>query len=178
MSYTTACNRLTFRGCYFDLTVGGTSTVGIAGTGATQTPSRVLVEDCVFDADNTGTSGGACLDTSAGKAFLVRNNRFRFSAQGAAVTTYTTFIQVNAGTVGTISDNYFVGELSATAAATSAVLGVTMTANGTLHLYRNIVAAIVTTPFKGFAAGDCDLGLNYIGTVAGGTGGTLITSTT
>jgi hypothetical protein len=178
VSYTTACNRLTFRGCYFDLTVGAASTAGVAGTGATQTPSNLLIEDSIFEVDNTGTSGSFALDVSAAKRFLVRNSRFRFSAQGAAVAAHTTMIKVNAGAVGTFEDNKITAELSATATITNGISGTTMTANGSIHLIRNIVGAVVTNPFTGFAAGDCDLALNYIGTVAGGTGGSLITSTT
>lgn len=178
VSFTTACNSLTFRGCYFDQTVGAATTGGIIATGATQLPTGMLIEDCVFACDNTGTSGSFALNVGAAKGFLVRDSHFRFIGQGAAVAAHTTMIKVNAGAVGTFDNNRITAVTSATATITNGVSGATMTANGSIHLIRNIVSAIVTNPFTGFAAGDCDLALNYIGTVAGGTGGTLITSTT
>lgn len=178
MSFTTACNSLTVRGCYFDLTVGAATTGGIIATGATQANTGMLLEDNVFACDNTGTSGSFALNVGAAKGYIVRNNHFRFVAQGAGVAAHTTMIKVNAGAVGEFLDNRISALTSATATITNGISGATMTANGSIHLYRNIVGAIVTNPFTGFAAGDADLALNYIGTVAGGTGGTLITSTT
>lgn len=178
VSFTTACNSLTFRGCYFDQTVGGATTGGIIATGATQAPTGFLMEDCVVNCDNTGTSGSFALNVGAAKGYIVRNNHFRFVGQGAAVAAHTTMIKVNAGAVGEFLDNKIMALTSATATITNGISGATMTANGSIHLERNLVGAIVTNPFTGFAAGDANLVLNYIGTVAGGTGGTLITSTT
>lgn len=178
VSYTTACNRLTFRGCYFDQTVGAASTAGIAGTGATQAPTGMLVEDCIFACDNTGTSGSFALDVSAAVGFIVRNNTFRMNAQGAGVAAHTTMVKVNDNANGLFDGNSFYSLNSGAATITNGIAGVSMTGAGVIRMYRNLVGAVVTNPFTGFAAADADLLNNYIGTVAGGTGGTLITSTT
>lgn len=178
MTYTSAANRLAVRGCYYDLTVGAASTAGLVGTGATQAPANMLVEDTIFAVDNTGTSGSFAFDASAAVDFLVRSCVFRFNAQGAGVVAHTTMIKVNAGSAGTFDRNDIVAQVSATATITNGISGATLTANGQLHLWGNRVSAVVTNPFTGFAAANVDLLNNYIGTVAGGTGGTLITSTT
>ncbi len=177
-TYTTAANSLTLRGCYFDLTVGAASTAGLVGTGATQANTNMLLEDTVFAVDNTGTSGSYALDLSAAVDFMVRKSVFRFNAQGSGVAAHTTMVKVNAGSAGTISDCDIVAQVSGTATITNGISGAALTANGQLHLVRNTVSAVVTNPFTGFSASNVDLLNNYIGTVAGGTGGSLITSTT
>lgn len=177
-SFTTAVNSLTMRGCYFDMTVGAASTGGLIATGATQAPTNMLIEDSVFAVDNTGTSGSFAFNAGATVNLMARNNTFRFNAQGAGVAAHTTMIKVNAGTAGVFDGNRIVAQVSATATITNGISGATLTASGQMHLYNNLVSAVVTNPFTGFAAGNVDLLNNYIGTVAGGTGGTLITSTT
>jgi hypothetical protein len=178
MTFTTAASRLTVRGCYFDTTVGAASTGGLIATSATQAPSGLLIEDCIFACDNTGTSGSFALNMGAAVNSMVRYNTFRFNAQGAGVAAHTTMIKVNAGTAATFEQNRIVAQVSATATITNGISGATLTASGQFHLLGNLVSAVVTNPFTGFAAGNVDLLNNYIGTVAGGTGGTLITSTT
>jgi len=177
-SFTTAVNSLTMRGCYFDLTVGGASTGGLIATGATQAPTNMLIEDCTFACDNTGTSGSFAFNAGAVVNLMARNNTFRFNAQGASVAAHTTMIKCNAGTAGTFDGNRIVAQVSGTATITNGISGAALTANGQLHLMNNLVSAVVTNPFTGFSASNVDLLNNYIGTVAGGTGGTLITSTT
>lgn len=178
MSFTTACSRLTVRGCYFDLTVGAASTGGIIATSATQAPANVLIEDNTFAFDNTGTSGSFGLNIGAATSYYVKNNVFRHNAAGAGVVAHTTAVQVNDNAKGVFDGNQIYSNDSTVATITNGILGVAMTSAGVIRFYRNLVGAIVTNPFTGFAASDADLLNNYIGTVAGGTGGTLITSTT
>ena len=179
LSFTTACSRLTVRGCYFDLTVGAASTGGIIATSATQAPANVLIEDSLFAFDNTGTSGSFGLNIGAAIHYLVRNNHFRLNAKGAGVVAHTTAVQVNDVANGLFDGNYFYSSLGSAAAITNGILGVAMAGTAAIRFWHNKVLGVsVTNPFTGFAASDADLLLNYVGTVAGGTGGTLITSTT
>lgn len=178
VSFTTGCNSLTFRGCYFDQTIGGASTGGIIATGATQAPTGMLIEDCIFAADNTGTSGSFALNVGAAVGYLVRNNTFRHNAQGAGVGAWTTAVKVNDNANGLFDGNRIYSLNSGAGTITNGISGVSMTGTGVIRFYNNLVGAVVTNPFTGFAASDGDLLNNFIGTVAGGTGGTLITSTT
>lgn len=180
IDFTTAANRLTVRGCFFDIaTVAGNSGVkGLAATGATQAPVRLSVTNCTFEEDNTGTSHGVALDVGASTAFIVKACDFHNLGTGAGVAAWTAAVQVNDVAHGMFRDNDFYTLLGSAAAITGGIKGVSMTGASELMCWGNRFGVTVTSPITGFAGADVDLLNNYVATVAGGTGGTLITSTT
>jgi len=180
IDFTTAANHLTVANCFFDLAtpVGHASTKGLAATGATQAPTYLYVKNCVFEEDNTGTTHGPALDVGAAIAFRVEGNSFYNLGTGAAVTAWAIAVQVNDVAHGMFAGNKFFTLLGSAAAITAGIKGVSMTGASELQLWNNQFGVTVTNPFNNFAGADCDLCLNYVATVAGGTGGTLITSTT
>lgn len=180
IDFTTAASHLTLANCFFDLAtpVGHASTKGLAATSATQAPTYLSVRNCSFEEDNTGTTHGPALDVGAGIAFRVEDNYFYNLGTGSGVTAWAIAVQVNDVAHGMFRNNRFFTLLGSAAAITAGIKGVAMTGASELQLWENKFGVTVTNPFNNFAAADCDLCLNYVATVAGGTGGTLITSTT
>lgn len=180
IDFTTAADRLSVWNCFFDLTTpaGHLSTKGIAATGATQAPNRVHIEGCVFEEDNSGSSQGPAIDIGAGIAFrIARNHCYNIGSVGSE-TAWAVAMQVNDVAHGLFDGNYFYTMLGSSAAITAGIKGVTMAGTGILSFWHNKFAVSVTNPITGFAASDVDLNLNYVATVAGGSGGSLITSST
>lgn len=180
IDFTTAADNLTVVNSFFDLAtpVGHASTKGLAATGATQANKKMFVKNCYFEEDNTGTSHGAALDVGAGIGFRVEGNHFYNLGTGAGVAAWTVALQVNDVAHGMIRSNEFYTLLGGAAAITAGIKGVSMTGSSELQCWTNMFGVNVTGPITGFAGADVDLLNNYVATVAGGTGGTLITSTT
>lgn len=180
IDFTTAANNLTVWNCFFDLAtpVGHASTKGLAATGATQAPVKLLVRGCTFEEDNTGTSHGAGLDVGAAIAFRIETSKFYNLGTGAGVGAWTKAVQVNDVAHGMFKSNEFYTLLGGAAAITGGILGVAMTGTSMLSFHDNRFGVSVTNPITGFAASDCDLANNIIASVAGGAGGANITSTT
>lgn len=180
LTFTTAASRLRVLNCYIDLATvaGNASTGGIFGTSTTQAPADIQIIGCVFKEANAGTTNGAGLSLGAAVGFLVEDCYFvkQFTASSAAWTSATV---VNTNTTGLFVNNtFFAAGGGAGDVITNGVKGASLAGTSVVGLMRNVVGVKTTNPFTSFAAGDCDLALNYVATVAGGTGGTLITSTT
>lgn len=180
IDFTTAADTLTVVNCFFDLAtpLGHASTKGLAATGATQANKKLFVKNCYFEEDNTGTSHGAALDVGAGIGFRVEGNHFYNLGTGAGVGAWTLAVQVNDVAHGMFKGNEFYTLLGSAAAITAGIKGVSMTGASELQCWYNLFGVTVTNPITNFAGADVDLLNNYVATVAGGTGGTLITSTT
>lgn len=180
IDFTTAADNLSIVNSFFDLAtpVGHASTKGIAATGATQAPKKLFIKNCFFEEDNTGTSHGAAIDVGASIGFRVEGNHCYNLGTGAGVGAWTTAMKVNDVAHGIFRGNEFYTLLGSAAAMSAGITGVSMTGASEIQCWNNMFGVTVTAPFTGFAGADVDLLNNYVATVAGGTGGTLITSTT
>lgn len=179
LDYTTAAARLRFIYCMVDLTVNVAhlNTRGIFATSTAQVPPDVMVRGCVFKESNAGTSNGPALELGAAVNFIV-SNCFIVKDFLASSVAWASAIVVNSGTTGAFVDNTFTAYGGAAGdALTVGVLGAALTNAAVVLFERNVTGVNVTKMASTFAAADCDLVLNYIATVAGGTGGTLITAT-
>lgn len=187
ISFTTAASRLRLVNCMLDLatTTNHNSNRGMvgessasAGTDATQAPVDIQVVGCYIKEANGGTSNGAALDLSAAVNFLV-SDCYIYKEFTASSVAWTLAVQVNDNTSGVFDNNViFCTGGGAGDAITAGIKGASLTGASVVSFKRNLVGVNVTSPFTGFAAADCDLGLNYVATAAGGSGGSLITSTT
>jgi hypothetical protein len=180
VDYSAAAHRLRFIDCMVDLTVATAhaSTRGIFGSATSVTPADIVFRGCVFKESNAGTTNGAGLDLGAATNFIVSNCLFikDFLASSAA---WTSAVVVNDGTTGAFMDNHWLAYGGAAGdAITNGILGASLTGAGVVFMGRNLFSVTVTKPAEDFAAADVDLALNYVSTVAGGTGGTLLTATT
>jgi hypothetical protein len=180
VDFTTAAHRLTFRHCYIDLTTATAhaNTRGIHATGATQAPNRVSFQGCVIEESNAGTSNGAAIELGAALNFLVERCLIRKLLRTSSAA-WAVAVQMQDNCTGTIRDNdvQAIGG-AAGDAITKGFAGVTHTAAAAVLCARNVKSVNVTALFDDWAAADLDLANNYTATVAGGTGGTLITTTT
>jgi hypothetical protein len=180
VDYTAAADRLRFIQCMIDLTsaTAHASTRGIFGSATTVAPSDIMFDRCVAIESNAGTTNGAAIDLGAAKNFTVQNCAFvkKFLASSVA---WTSAVVVNDNASGTFAYNRVMPYGGAAGdAITNWVLGAALT-NAAVVLFEGNIAGVNVTKFaEDFAAADCDLALNYVATVAGGTGGTLITATT
>ena len=180
VTYTTAADRLRFKHCMVDMTgvVGHANTKGIISTGATQAPRACRWQGCYFKAGVATTSSGVILDLGACTEFLVENSVIFHDGFVASATAWTSAVKVNDNATGIFRMNDLIAS-NVAVAVTSFITGVTHTGAGAVQFIRNTTTVNTSgAPFTGWAAADCDLALNYVATVAGGTGGTLITSTT
>ena len=180
VTFTTAANRLRFKHCMVDLTgvTGHANTKGITGTGATQAPRRLRLQGCWLKAGVATTSSGYALDVSAAVEFMVEKCVVWHDGFVASAVAWTAAIKVNDNATGMFRDNELIAS-NVAVAVTGFIVGVTHTGAGAIQFVRNTTTVNTSgAPFTGWAAADCDLCLNYVATVAGGTGGTLVTSTT
>jgi len=180
INFTTAANRLLFRDCLIDMKTpaGHASTRGIAATGATQAPDRVVIQNCDFVEDNAGTSQGVAVEFAATTNLRFERNTV-YKELAASSAAWAVAVQFQDNCTGIVRDNdvMCVGG-AAGDAITKGFNGVTHTSAAAILFARNYKGVNVTLLFDDWAAADVDLANNYTATVAGGTGGTLITATT
>lgn len=177
MTFTTASDRLTIRDCMVDMKtpVGHANTKGIIASGATQAPDGLTILATHFLEGNGGTSCGIALEVGAAVNFLVGGSRFIHDSTVASSATWTTACQAQDNCQGSFVGNYVSG---GGGTITNGFRGVTHTGAGIVQFVNNLFTVAVTNPITAWAAGDVGLLNNYVATVAGGTGGTLITSST
>lgn len=180
VTFTTAAHRLRFKHCMVDMigVTGHANTKGITGTGATQAPVGLRVQGCFFRAGVATTSSGYCLDISAATEYIVEKCLIYHNGFISSAVAWTAACKVNDNSNGVWRDNDLIAS-NVAVAVTGFIVGVTMTGAGQVQFIRNTTTVNTSgAAFTGWAAADADLCLNYVATVAGGTGGTLITSTT
>lgn len=177
MTFTTACDRLTVKDCMVDMKtpVGHANTKGIIASGSTQAPDGVHILNTLFLEGNGGTSCGIALEIGASVNFLVGGNRFQHDSTVASSATWTTAVQAQDNCQGTFVSNFVNG---GGGTITNGFKGITHTGAGIVQFVSNLFTVAVTNPITSWAAADVGLLNNYVATVAGGTGGTLVTSST
>ncbi len=179
VTMTTAAARTKFVHCMVDNTgvVGSASTQGIAVTTA-NLPRGVTFLGCIFKDASVTTSHGAALLLAASVDFLLKDCIIYKDGQIASAQTWTTAVVLESGCTGTLIDvNYFGSEVSV--GTTKVFTAASLAGAGVVHALRcNTTVNTGGLMFDDFAAADMDLCLCYIGTVAGGTGGTLNTVST
>jgi hypothetical protein len=177
LTYTTACDRLTIRNCMIDMKTpaGHANTKGIISTGNTQAPDGLNISHNLFLEGNGGTSCGICLEVAASVDFIVSYNRFLHDSTVASSATWTTAVQAQDNCQGEFLGNIVNG---GGGTITNGFRGVTHTGAGIVQFIGNLFSVAVTNPITNWAASDVGLLNNYVATVAGGTGGTLVTSST
>lgn len=179
VSMTTAAARTKFVHCMVDNTgvTGHANTRGIIVTTA-NLPRGVHFLGCLFKDASVTTSCGAALNLAASVDFWLYKCTIYKDGQIASGTAWTTAIILEDLSTGTFEEvNAIISEVSV--GITKVITGTTMTGAGTIHGIR--CTQTVNTGgllFDDFAAADMDLCLNYVATVAGGTGGTLISAST
>ena len=179
VTMTTAAARTKFVHCMVDNTgvTGHASTKGIVVTTA-NLPRGVHFMGCVFKDASVTTSNGEALNLAASKDFWLFKCTVYKDGQIASGTAWTTAVVVEDLATGTFEEmNAIISEVSV--GITKVVTGAALTGAGLIHAIRCTMT--VNTGgllFDDFAAADMDLCLNYVATVAGGTGGTLITAST
>lgn len=142
----------------------GTSILGIDATGAA---AGVVIERGYFRADG---AFGAMIDTTALVNSLVQDCDFDLTTGTLAAD-----ITVGAATTVTIRRNSFFGAGTHTAA----IDGTGATIAGACRLHYNLFSVLCTVPIDNFSATNLtDLLNNYIATIGGGTGGTLVAANT
>lgn len=181
VTFTAAAHNLRFKHCSLDMRtpVGNAATKGWVATGATQAPRHLRIQGCYILAGSATTSQSYAIDVGAAFPWLIENSTFFHDGTVASVTAWLVAIKVNDNANGVIRDNEFVNSALGGAGVTKWLEAVAMTGISVVHASRNIMG--INTGgllLDDFAAADVDLALNYIATVAGGTGGTLITATT
>lgn len=181
VTFTTAAARLRFKHCMIDMQtpVGHANTKGICATGATQAPPDLRFQGCYIKAGVATTSSGYAIDVGASPQWLIENSLIYHDGAVASAVAWSVAVKVNDNANGIVRDNDWIAANLALAGVTKFIEAVAMTGTSTVQAYRNYSS--VNTGgllFDDFAGGDVDLANNYVSTVAGGTGGTLITATT
>lgn len=177
VSFSAAATKLRFTKCLIDNTgvVGHANTKGIIASGAA---AGFYMQGCVLKDSSVSTSCGPALDLGASTHFLIDKCIVYKDGSIASGVAWTTAIVHADGSSGTFRELDYIGT-EVSVGTTKVVTGAALTGAGVVHMLR--CTTTVNTGgalFSGYAAADADLCLNYVGTVAGGTGGTLITSTT
>jgi hypothetical protein len=180
VTFTAAANNLLFKNCYIDLktATAHANTKGICGTAATVAPRNLRFANCYIEQANAGTSNGYAIDVGATINFLISKCLIVNHGSNASATAWATAVKINDNAYGLVRDN-IVQSTAVGVGITKVFEGVTHTAAGAVMFLRN-VSTVQTSCLliDDFAAADVDLCLNYVSTVAGGTGGTLITAST
>ena len=160
--------------CTFDMAgmTDSTSTFGVSITGAT---TLLRVANCTV---NGGGAMGGFIDDSAGtdtitlSESVIENNLVSSALAGAAA--WAAVISIASGASGIlVRDNDFVCTSGALITLVAALSG--NTTDGSVIFSRNYLPATVALETV-TATSDCVLINNYIGTIDGGTGGTLMTT--
>lgn len=177
MTVATAAARLTVRDCLIDMRtpVGHANTKGIIALSATDAPDSLTIINNFFLEGNGGTSCGIALEVGAAKNFLVQGNTFWHDSTVASSATWTTASQAQDNCEGLYDANIING---GGGTITNGFKGVTHTGAGIVQFTNNLFSVAVTNPITSWAAADVGLGNNYVMTVSGGTGGTLVTVST
>ena len=177
MTFSTAADRLTISNCMVDMKtpVGHANTLGIIAAATTSAPDGLYIYKTLFLEGNGGTSCGVALDIAAAVNFMVEGNTFLHDGSVGSVATWTTAVQARDNCQGAFRDNDVIAGGST---ITNGFRGVTHTGAGIVQFIRNYFTVAVTNPITAWAASDVGLLNNYVATVAGGTGGTLISSST
>ena len=181
LTFTTAAHRLRFKHCMIDMqtAVGHANTKGLCATTATQAPADIIFQGCYIMGGVATTSSGYAIDVGAAPQWLIEKCLVYHDGAVASAVAWAVVIKVNDNANGMLRDNDFIAGNLALAGVTKFVEAVAMTGTSTVQAIRNTMS--VNTGgllLDDFAGGDVDLALNYVSTVAGGTGGTLITATT
>lgn len=166
-SFSAAAAGLRVLNCYLDLETPAvnSSTAGFVASGAAP---NVHVSGCTIIADG---AQGFAFGMVAAAPFLIEDCDFTVTAG-----TWAAAIKTGAGSIGLIRRNYFGGN-------GTSITGVSSTsaaeATNAIRLNDNR-AGVGHTLASGYgsANGKCVLANNYIETISGGTGGTLITVST
>jgi hypothetical protein len=179
VTMTTAAARTKFVHCMVDNTgvTGNASTKGIVVTTA-NLPRGVHFMGCIFKDASVTTSNGEAVNLAASVDFWIYKCTVYKDGQIASGVAWTTAIVIESGCTGTFEEMNYVGsEISV--GTTKVVTAAALAGAGVVHGIRCTMT--VNTGgllFDDFAAADMDLCLNYVATVAGGTGGTLISAST
>jgi len=164
---TATADQLYIHHCSFDMSgpAVNAATIGIDAIGGA---SNVVIDTCVFHVDG---AQGAAIVLGAMVDGLVQNCIFKNSA-GTWVSAMT---QAATGRRMVIRGNEFVAGVGT---ITNGCLGTTGGEEEMANFIGNHNTVSVTKMVDGYDGGDAVLAVNYIGTVGGGTGGTLVTVTT
>lgn len=179
VTITTAGARTKFVHCMVDNTgvTGHASTAGIVVTTA-NLPRGLVFMGCIFKDASVTTSNGPALNLAASVDFLIYKCVVYKDGQIASGVAWTTAIILETGCTGTFKEmDAIVSEVSV--GITKVVTAAALAGAGVVHAIGCTMT--VNTGgllFDDFAAADMDLCNNYVATVAGGTGGTLITAST
>ncbi len=179
LTISSAGARTKFVHCMIDNTgvAGHANTKGVVVATGTA-PRGIHFMGCLFKDASVTTSCGAALNLAASTDFWLYKCTIYKDGQIASGTAWATAIVLEDLCTGTFEEcNAIISEVSV--GITKVVTGATMTGAGTVHAIRCTMT--VNTGgllFDDFAGADMDLCLNYVATVAGGTGGTLITAST
>lgn len=181
VTFTTAAARLRFKHCMLDMQtpVGHANTKGWCATGATQAPPDLRFQGCYIKAGVATTSSGYAIDVGASPQWLIERCLVYHDGAVASAVAWSVAIKINDNANGVLRDNDFIAGNLALCGVTKFIEAVAMTGTSTVQAIRN--TSSVNTGgllLDDFAGGDVDLVNNYVSTVAGGTGGTLITATT
>jgi hypothetical protein len=179
VTITTAGARTKFVHCMVDNTgvTGHASTAGIVVTTA-NLPRGLVFMGCVFKDASVTTSNGAALNLAASVDFWIYKCTVYKDGQIASGVAWTTAIVLESGCTGTFEEMNYIGT-EVSVGTTKVVTAAALAGAGVVHAIRCTMT--VNTGgllFDDFAAADMDLCLNYVATVAGGTGGTLIAAST
>ena len=180
VTFTTAADNLLFKNCYIDLktATAHANTKGIAATGATQAPRNLRILNCFIEQANAGVSNGYAVDIGAAINCVMSKCFIWNHGSNASATAWATAVKINDNAYAIFRDNIFQSSAVGTG-CTKVFEGVTHTAAGAVMFLRNVTTVQTgALLIDDFAAADCDICNNYVSTVAGGTGGTLITATT
>lgn len=177
VSYSAAATRLKFVHCMVDFT-GVTGHANTRGIVASAAAADVMVSGCMLRDASVTTSCGPALNMGASTHFFVDKTIVYKDGSIASGVAWTTAIVIADGASGTFRELDYIGT-EVSVGCTKVVTAAALTGAGVVHAIRCTMT--VNTGgllFDDFAAADMDLCLNYVATVAGGTGGTLITAST
>jgi hypothetical protein len=166
-SFSAAAARLRLLNCYLDMETPAVNvaTQGFVATGAAP---HVHVSGCTFI---SGGAQGFALGMVAATPFLIEDSDFLVSAG-----TWAAAVKTGAGSVGLVRRNYFGGQgTSITGLASTGAAEATNSIR--LNDNRVGVGHVLASGYGG-ANAKCVLANNFIETVSGGTGGTLVTIST
>lgn len=144
-----------------------TASTSILGIGAIGAAANVVIERGYFRIDG---AFGAMIDTTALVNSVAQDCAFDLTTGTLAVD-----ILVGAATTITLRRNSFFGAGTHTAA----ISGTGATVAGACRCHYNLFSVLCTVPIDNFSATNLtDLLNNYIATIGGGTGGTLVAANT
>ena len=177
VSFSAAATGLRFSRCLIDNT-GVTGHANTKGVIASAAADGVYFQGCVFKDSSVTTSCGPAVDLGASKHFFFDKCIVYKDGSIASGIAWTTAIVIADGCSGTFRELDYIGT-EVSVGTTKVITAATLSGAGVVHGLRCTMT--VNTGgllFDDFAAADMDLCLNYVATVAGGSGGTLISAST